>query len=181
MTTPDKEINFRKSRKINLLVQSTSSFISFNVHWCLTNPNRKTSYKISPRLISKTRCMWCCAIALAYTHRKAYLSKQLQWRAAGDPCLARGRSWVRALAMAPRERFFLHPPGLQKMFSLSGTFISNGQNFLSNMCAKHTSRARSAKSLRPGSRARLRALEAKGILCSQVHSGPIFEPFLCKI
>ena len=54
--------------------------------------------------------------------------------------------------------------GLQKMFSLSGTFISNGQNFLSNMCAKRTSRAHSAKSLRPGSRARLRALEAKGIL-----------------
>ena len=54
--------------------------------------------------------------------------------------------------------------GLQKMFSLSGTFISNGQNFLSNMCAKRTSRAHSAKSLQPGSRARLRALEAKGIL-----------------
>ena len=49
--------------------------------------------------------------------------------------------------------------GLQKLFSLSGTFKSNGQNFLPNMCAKRTSRARSAKSLRPGSRARLRALE----------------------
>ena len=52
--------------------------------------------------------------------------------------------------------------GLQKMFSLSGTFKSNGQNFLPNMCAKRTSRARSAKSLWPvwpGSRARLRALE----------------------
>ena len=50
------------------------------------------------------------------------------------------------------------------MFCLSETFISNGQNFLSNMCAKCTSRAHSAKSLRPGSRALLRALEAKGIL-----------------
>ena len=48
------------------------------------------------------------------------------------------------------------------MFSLSGTFISNGQNFLSNI--SRTSRAHSAKSLQPGSRARLRALEAKGIL-----------------
>ena len=50
------------------------------------------------------------------------------------------------------------------MFSLSGTFISDGQNFLSNMCTKRTSRAHIAKSLWPGSRARLRALEAKGIL-----------------
>ena len=119
MTTLDKEINFRTSRKINLLVQSASSFISFNVHWCLTNPNCKKSYKISPRLISKTRCMWCCAIALAYIHGKAYLSKQLQWRAAGDPRLARGRSWVRALATAPRERFFLHPPSLPGMLPQS--------------------------------------------------------------
>ena len=61
--------------------------------------------------------------------------------------------------------FFFHTtPGLQKMFSLSGTFKSNGQNFLPNMCAKRTSRARSGKSLRTGSRARLRALEAQGIL-----------------
>ena len=44
--------------------------------------------------------------------------------------------------------------GLQKMFSLSGTIKSNGQNFLSNMCMKHTLQAHSVKSLWAGFRPR---------------------------
>ena len=49
-----------------------------------------------------------------YSHRKAYLSKQLPWRTAGDPRQARGRSWVRAPAPA---RFF-SPPSLPSSFFL---------------------------------------------------------------
>ena len=64
-------------------------------------------------------------------------------------------------------------PGLQKMFSLSGTIKSNGQNFLSNMCTKHTSQAHSVKSLWAGFR-------PKAFWRSLVQSAPIFEPFLCK-
>ena len=63
--------------------------------------------------------------------------------------------------------------GLQKMFSLSGTIKSNGQNFLSNMCMKHTSQAHSVKSLWAGFRPR-------AFWRSLVQSAPIFEPFLCK-
>ena len=36
------------------------------------------------------------------SHGKAYLSKQLPWRAAGDPRLAQGRSWFWALSPGPR-------------------------------------------------------------------------------
>ena len=63
--------------------------------------------------------------------------------------------------------------GLQKMFSLSGTIKSNGQNFLSNMCMKHTPQAHSVKSLWAGFRPR-------AFWRSLVQSAPIFEPFLCK-
>ena len=63
--------------------------------------------------------------------------------------------------------------GLQKMFSLSGTIKSNGQNFLSNMCMKHTSQAHNVKSLWAGFRPR-------AFWRSLVQSAPIFEPFLCK-
>ena len=63
-------------------------------------------------------------------------------------------------------------PGLQKMFSLSGTIKSNGQNFLSNMCTKYTSQAHSVKSLWAGFRPR-------AFWRSLAQSAPIFEP-LCK-
>ena len=62
------------------------------------------------KTISKTRCTWCYAITL---HNLYYLSKQLPWRAAGDPRLARGRS--RVWAQTPAGvlcAFFLHPPFL---------------------------------------------------------------------
>ena len=38
---------------------------------------------------------------LTYSHGKAYLSKQLQWHAAGDPHLGGGRSRVRAPSPGP--------------------------------------------------------------------------------
>ena len=41
-----------------------------------------------------------------YRHRKACLSKQPPWRAAGHPCLARGRSRVRAPGPAGAHGFF---------------------------------------------------------------------------
>ena len=64
--------------------------------------------------ISQTCRTWCCAIALPNSHRKADLSKQLPWRAVGDPRLAHSRSQVRALAPlgALCVLFFLHPPFL---------------------------------------------------------------------
>ena len=55
------------------------------------------------------------------------------------------------------------------MFSVSGTIKSNGQNFLSNMCTKHTSHN---KSLWAGFRPR-------EVWHSLVQSAPILEPFLC--
>ena len=66
----------------------------------------------------------------------------------------------------------LYLSGLQTMFSLSGTIKSNGQNFLSNMCTKHTSQAHSVKSLWAGFRPRA--------FWRSLQSAPIFEPFLCK-
>ena len=76
--------------------------------------------------------------------------------------------------LVPDPTHLLDPgPGLQKMFSLSGTIKSNGQNFLSNMCTKHTSQAHSVKFLWAGFRPR-------AFWRSLVQSAPIFEPFLCK-
>ena len=72
-----------------------------------------------------------------------------------------------------RNSSTIFTPGLQKMFSLSGTIKSNGQNFLSNMCTKHSSQAHNVKSLWAGFRPR-------AFWRSLVQSAPIFEPFLCK-
>ena len=47
-----------------------------------------------------------------YSHGKACLSKQLPWRAAGDPRLSRGRSQVWVSAPAGALCIFLHPPFL---------------------------------------------------------------------
>ena len=55
--------------------------------------------------------------------------------------------------------FLSRKTGLQKMFSLSGTFISNGQNFLSNMCASAKGKVLTAEV-----QGLPWALEAKGIL-----------------
>ena len=83
--------------------------------WVYYNPNTTKSYKIVPRLSPKQAA---CGVAQSpypiYRHGKACLSKQPPWRAAGDPCLAHGRSQVRA--PGPRGTlcvlFFLHPPFL---------------------------------------------------------------------
>ena len=64
---------------------------------CITNPNsithHQTSQKLSPKHAARGVAQSPYPI---YRHRKACLSKQPPWRAAGDPRLARGRSRVRA-------------------------------------------------------------------------------------
>ena len=61
----------------------------------LTNPNAPKSYKISQKLSPKHAARGVEQSPYPiYSHGKAYLSKQLLWCAAGDPCLARGRSRV---------------------------------------------------------------------------------------
>ena len=76
---------------------------------CRPNPNsiihHQTSQKLSPKHAARGVAQSPYPI---YRHRKACLSKQPPWRAAGDPRLARGRSRVRAPgpAGALRALFF---------------------------------------------------------------------------
>ena len=61
------------------------------------NRNTQKSYKILQKLSPKhTACGVVQSPYPIYRQGKACLSKQLQWRAAGDPPLAHGRSRVRA-------------------------------------------------------------------------------------
>ena len=73
------------------------------------NPNTIKSYKISQKLSPKHAAHGVAQSTYPnYRHGKACLSKQPPWRAAGDPCLASGRSRVRAPgpAGALRALFF---------------------------------------------------------------------------
>ena len=73
------------------------------------NPNSIGSYKIVQKLSPKHAARGVAQSPYPiYGHGKASLSEQPPWRAAGDPRLARGRSWVRApgLAGALRALFF---------------------------------------------------------------------------
>ena len=73
------------------------------------NPNTIKSYKILQKLSPKHAAHGVAQSTYPnYRHGKAGLSKQPQWRAAGDPRLARGRSRVRAPgpAGALRALFF---------------------------------------------------------------------------
>ena len=82
------------------------------------NPNTLKSYKILQILQKLFPKHAAHGVAQStypiYRHGKACLSKQPPWRAAGDPCLARGRSQVRAPCPAAvlHTLFFLHPPFL---------------------------------------------------------------------
>ena len=65
------------------------------------NPSIKTSYKILQRLSPKHVARGVVqSLYPIYSQGKPCLSEQLQWRAAADPRLARGKSWVRAPAPA---------------------------------------------------------------------------------
>ena len=73
------------------------------------NPSSIRSYKIVQKLSPKHVARGVAQSPyLTYRHEKACLSKQPPWRAAGDPCLACDRSWVRAPgpAGALRALFF---------------------------------------------------------------------------
>ena len=73
------------------------------------NPNTIKSYKILQKLSPKHAAHGVAQSTFPiYRHRKACLSKQP--RAAGDPCLARGRSRVRA--RRARCPCFFSPPSL---------------------------------------------------------------------
>ena len=77
------------------------------------NPNsiihHQTSQKLSPKHTARGVAQSPYPI---YRRGKACLSKQPPWRAAGDPRLGRGRSWVRAPgpAGALRALFFSNLP-----------------------------------------------------------------------
>ena len=64
-------------------------------YWKHLNPNTQKSYKILQRLSPKHAARGVAQSPYpVYSHGKACLSKQLLWRAAGDPHLACGRSQV---------------------------------------------------------------------------------------
>ena len=63
--------------------------------WVHHNPNSIRSYKIVQKLSPKHAARGVVQLPYPiYRHGKASLSEQPPWRAAGDPCLARGRSRV---------------------------------------------------------------------------------------
>ena len=62
------------------------------------NPNTQKFDKILQRLSPKHVARGVAQLTYPYSHAKAGLSKQLPWRAAGDPHLTPGRSWVQASA-----------------------------------------------------------------------------------
>ena len=71
------------------------------------NPNRQKSYKILQRLSPKHTAHGVAQSPYPiYSHGKAYLSKQLPWHAAGDPCLAHSKSRVQALGPTGALRMF---------------------------------------------------------------------------
>ena len=83
--------------------------LSYTTSMVYNNPNIIKSYKILQKLSPKHAAHGVAQSTYPnYRHRKACLSKQPPWRAAGDPRLARGRSRVRApgLAGALRALFF---------------------------------------------------------------------------
>ena len=78
-----------------------------------SNPITIKSYKISQKLSPKHAARGVAQSPYPiYRHRKACLSKQQPWRAAGDPRLACSRSRVRALAPRGRTAHFFSPPSL---------------------------------------------------------------------
>ena len=97
-----KNIDYLGKAKVvsQLTVPDGSAVSWFNiVHNCLScnNPNTIKSYKILQKLSPKHAAQGVAQSTYPiYRHGKACLSKQPPWRAAGDPRLARGRSWVRA-------------------------------------------------------------------------------------
>ena len=69
----------------------------YTTGWVYYNPNTIKSYKILQKLSPKHAAHGVAQLPYPfYRHGKACLSKQPPWRAAPDPCLARGRSRVRA-------------------------------------------------------------------------------------
>ena len=83
----------------------------------LTPKNLTRSYK---NLTKSSPKHGACGVAQSpypiYSHGKAYLSKQLPWRAAGDPCLARSRSRVRAPSPAGPLHALFSPTSLPSSF-----------------------------------------------------------------
>ena len=120
------------------------------------NPNSIRSYKIVQKLSPKQAAHGVAQSPYPiYRHRKACLSKQPPWRAAGDPRLARSRSRVRAMgpvgvlralffytlpSFLLREKFFRTFPtkpvvrlGLKlafvKVFLILCLFLKNDPNY----------------------------------------------------
>ena len=88
------------------------------------NPNAQKSYKISQNLRPKHAARGVAQLPYPiYSQERAYLSKQLLWRAAGDLRLARCRSWVRVPAPAGVLGTFFSPPSLPSFLCLLGGFF----------------------------------------------------------
>ena len=86
--------------------------ISYSL-WGVLNPNTIKSYKILQKLSPKHAAHGVAQSTYPnYRHGKACLSKQAPWRAAGDPCLARGMSRVRAPGPAGALRALFSSPSL---------------------------------------------------------------------
>ena len=78
----------------------------------IPNPNTIKSYKDSQKLSPKHAARGVVKLSYPiYRHGKACLSKLPPWHAAGDPCLACGRSRVRAPAHVSARTLF-SPPSL---------------------------------------------------------------------
>ena len=89
----------------------------YTTGWVYYNPNTIKSYKILQKLSSKHAAHGVAQSPYPiYRHGKACLSKQPPWRAAPDPRLARGRSWVRAPDPAGALRALFSPPSLPSSF-----------------------------------------------------------------
>ena len=89
---------------------ATQSPSSQAVHRNLATGPYKILQRLSPKHATRGAAQSPYPI---YSHGKAYLSKQLPWHAAGDPCIASGKSWVPQLLCA---HFFLLPPFLSTFF-----------------------------------------------------------------
>ena len=100
-SNPNTQKSYKISQRLSFLKHlphhPCESVGRVNVHhWLgLTNPYTQKSYKISQRLSPKHAASGVAQSPYPiYSHGKACLSKQLPWRAAGDPRLACGRSRV---------------------------------------------------------------------------------------
>ena len=103
---PSGDSSFRTSQQTNESVR-----VIIHTGWVYYNPNTIKSYK--NYLLKHAAHGVAQSPYPIYRHEKACLSNQPPWRAAPDPRLARGRSWVRAPGRrASCARFFLHPPFL---------------------------------------------------------------------